>query len=118
MSDDREQFGGDDDLAVEACATETQTVRRCTKVLLLNDDYTRWSLSYTYWSIFFRMDREKGHSGHAACPYARHGVCGVFSKDVAETKVAQVNDHSRQPASIAVHPGRGVKQVGNQRWSG
>jgi ATP-dependent Clp protease adaptor protein ClpS len=23
------------------------------------------------------------------------GVCGVFSKDIAETKVAQVNEHSR-----------------------
>ena len=66
------------------------------KVVLLNDDYTPMEFVVEVLQRFFRMDR------HAATQVMLHvhtrgkGVCGVFPFEIAETKVAQVNDHSRK----------------------
>ena len=41
------------------------------------------------------------------------GVCGVFTREVAESKVAQVNEYSQaQPAPAAVHDGKGLSTHG------
>ena len=48
-----------------------------------------------YAAIIFSMPREKATQVMLHVHTRGMGVCGVFPKDVAETKVMQVNDHSR-----------------------
>ena len=44
---------------------------------------------------FFNMDREKATRVMLHVHTRGMGVCGIFTKDVAETKVSVVNDYSR-----------------------
>lgn len=66
------------------------------KVLLLNDDYTPMEFVVQVLERFFSMNREKATQIMLHVHTRGVGVCGVFSRDVAETKVAQVNDFSRE----------------------
>lgn len=65
------------------------------KVLLLNDDYTPMEFVVEVLESFFKMDREKATQIMLNVHTRGVGVCGVYTKDVAETKVAQVNEFSR-----------------------
>ena len=65
------------------------------KVLLINDDYTPMEFVVHVLETFFRMDREKATQIMLHVHTRGVGVCGVFTRDVAETKVTQVNDFSR-----------------------
>ncbi|HEB96912.1 MAG TPA: ATP-dependent Clp protease adapter ClpS [Sedimenticola thiotaurini] len=65
------------------------------KVLLLNDDYTPMEFVVQVLEIFFRMDREKATQVMLHVHTRGVGVCGVFTREIAETKVSQVNDFSR-----------------------
>lgn len=66
------------------------------KVVLLNDDYTPMEFVVDVLERFFGMDREKATRVMLAVHTQGKGVCGVYSRDVAETKAAQVNQYSRQ----------------------
>ncbi len=66
------------------------------KVVLLNDDYTPMDFVIHVLEHFFGMGREKATQVMLQVHTEGKGVCGVFSRDVAETKVAQVNDSSRE----------------------
>ncbi len=66
------------------------------QVVLLNDDYTPMEFVVDVLERFFAMDREKATRVMLAVHTQGKGVCGVFSRDVAETKAAQVNQYSRQ----------------------
>jgi len=46
--------------------------------------------------IFFGMSEEKATQVMLHVHTKGIGVCGVYSRDIAETKVRQVNDYSRQ----------------------
>ncbi len=65
------------------------------KVLLLNDDYTPMEFVVLVLETFFRMDREKATQIMLHVHTRGVGVCGVYTRDIAETKVSQVNDYSR-----------------------
>lgn len=65
------------------------------KVLLLNDDYTPMEFVVQVLEIFFTMNREKATQIMLHVHTRGVGVCGVYSRDIAETKVLQVNDYSR-----------------------
>ena len=65
------------------------------KVILLNDDYTPMEFVVQVLESFFRMDREKATQIMLHVHTRGVGVCGVYTKDVAETKVAQVNEYAR-----------------------
>jgi ATP-dependent Clp protease adaptor protein ClpS len=65
------------------------------KVMLLNDDYTPMEFVVQVLESFFRMDREKATRIMLHVHTRGVGVCGVFTREIAETKVAQVNDYSR-----------------------
>lgn len=66
------------------------------KVLLLNDDYTPMEFVVHVLEHFFHMNREQATQVMLHVHTRGMGVCGVFTKDVAETKVTQVNDCARE----------------------
>jgi ATP-dependent Clp protease adaptor protein ClpS len=85
----------DGDLAVEQARPKLKRPPLF-KVLLLNDDYTPMEFVVHVLEHFFGMNREKATQVMLHVHTRGMGVCGVFTKDVAETKVAQVNDHARE----------------------
>jgi ATP-dependent Clp protease adaptor protein ClpS len=66
------------------------------KVVLINDDYTPMDFVVDVLRVFFNMNVEKATQVMLKVHTEGKGVCGVFSKDVAESKAAQVNDYSRE----------------------
>lgn len=66
------------------------------KVILINDDYTPMDFVVEILRSFFNMNVEKATQIMLKVHTEGKGVCGVYSKDVAETKAAQVNDYSRE----------------------
>lgn len=66
------------------------------KVVLHNDDYTPMEFVVTLLGKLFAMPRAKATQVMLHVHTKGKGVCGVFTKDIAETKVAQVNEYSRQ----------------------
>jgi ATP-dependent Clp protease adaptor protein ClpS len=64
-------------------------------VLLLNDDYTPMDFVVDVLMRFFSMNLEKATQVMLHVHTRGRGVCGVFTRDVAESKVAQVNEYSR-----------------------
>jgi ATP-dependent Clp protease adaptor protein ClpS len=65
------------------------------KVILLNDDYTPMEFVVEVLESFFQLSREKATQVMLHVHTRGVGVCGVYTRDVAETKVSQVNDYSR-----------------------
>lgn len=66
------------------------------RVLMLNDDYTPMEFVVLVLQRFFRMDLEEATRVMLHVHQRGVGVCGVFSYEVAETKVSQVIDFARQ----------------------
>ncbi len=66
------------------------------KVLLLNDDYTPMDFVVEILQSYFHMSEEKATQIMLHVHTRGVGVCGVFTRDIAETKVAQVNEYSRE----------------------
>ena len=65
------------------------------KVLLLNDDYTPMEFVVHVLQDFFAMSNEKATEVMLHVHTRGVGVCGIFPRDIAETKVALVNQFSR-----------------------
>jgi ATP-dependent Clp protease adaptor protein ClpS len=66
------------------------------KVILLNDDFTPMDFVIEILMDFFAMSEEKATQVMLHVHTQGVGVCGTYSKDVAETKVYIVNDYSRE----------------------
>ena len=66
------------------------------KVLLLNDDYTPMEFVIHVLEKYFSKGREEATRIMLHVHQKGVGVCGVFTYEVAETKVTQVMDVSRQ----------------------
>lgn len=66
------------------------------KVLLLNDDYTPMDFVVVVLEHYFSMSRERATLVMLEVHRAGKGVCGVFPRDVATTKVEQVTAFARQ----------------------
>ncbi len=66
------------------------------KVLLLNDDYTPMDFVVYVLQKFFGMDNDKATQVMLHVHTRGVGVCGIFNRDIAETKVAMVNQFSRE----------------------
>ncbi len=65
------------------------------KVILLNDDYTPMDFVIEILMDFFAMSEQKATQVMLQIHTQGVGVCGTYSKDVAETKVYIVNEFSR-----------------------
>jgi ATP-dependent Clp protease adaptor protein ClpS len=90
----REQTSHEDGLALQEARPKLKKPPLY-KVIILNDDYTPMEFVVLVLETFFNMDREKATRIMLHVHTRGAGVCGVFTKDVAETKVSQVNDYSR-----------------------
>lgn len=66
------------------------------KVVLLNDDFTPMDFVVEILINYFDMSEEKATQVMLHVHTRGIGVCGVFSKDVAETKMHIVNKYSRE----------------------
>jgi ATP-dependent Clp protease adaptor protein ClpS len=66
------------------------------QVVLLNDDYTPMEFVVVVIQEFFNKDRETATQIMLKIHLDGKGVCGVFSKDVAATKVDQVTEAARK----------------------
>ncbi len=95
MSNSTHQGHTDDGLAVQEAKPKLKRPPLY-KVLLLNDDYTPMDFVVHILEQFFGMSQEKATQIMLEVHTRGVGVCGVYSRDVAETKVAQVNDYSRE----------------------
>ena len=80
-----------------ATRTRTRTKKPAPyKVLMLNDDYTPMEFVVLCLQRFFRMSLEDATRVMLHVHQKGVGLCGVFSYEVAETKVTQVTDFARQ----------------------
>jgi len=69
---------------------------RLYKVLLLNDDYTTMDFVVEVLQTIFGMDFERANQVMLKVHQEGSAVCGIYPKDLAETKVAQVAAFARQ----------------------
>lgn len=70
------------------------------KVVLLNDDYTPMDFVVDVLKQFFYLNEEMAVQVMLQVHIQGKGVCGVFTRDIAETKVALVNEY----AQVNQHP--------------
>ena len=66
------------------------------KVLMLNDDYTPMEFVVYVLERFFSKGSDEATKIMLHVHQRGVGICGVYSYEVAETKVAQVMDFSRK----------------------
>jgi ATP-dependent Clp protease adaptor protein ClpS len=66
------------------------------KVLLLNDDYTPMEFVIEVLEKFFHKDHTDATKIMLNVHNQGKGLCGVYPRDVAETKVALVNEYARR----------------------
>ena len=91
--DDRERRGG----VGVATKTKPKTQKPALyKVLLLNDDYTPMEFVVLTLQRFFRMGLEDATRVMLHVHQRGVGICGIFTYEVAETKVTQVMDFAKQ----------------------
>ena len=95
MSDKLTPSRFDDGLAIEEAKPKVKRPPMY-KVILLNDDYTPMEFVVHVLERFFGMNREKATQVMINVHTKGSGVCGVFTREIAETKVVQVNDYSRK----------------------
>jgi ATP-dependent Clp protease adaptor protein ClpS len=99
LGDDDRKRRGDQGSPGSAVITKTKTVTKrpsMYRVLLLNDDYTPMEFVVHVLERFFNKDRES--ATRIMLHVHQHGIgeCGVFTYEVAETKVTQVMDFARK----------------------
>ncbi|MGV6817272.1 MAG: ATP-dependent Clp protease adapter ClpS [Thiotrichales bacterium] len=92
---EKEHFDDDQGLVVEESKPELKEPRLF-NVILLNDDYTPMEFVVMVLETFFGKDRESATRIMLNVHTKGKGICGTFTRDVAETKTAQVNDFSRE----------------------
>jgi ATP-dependent Clp protease adaptor protein ClpS len=84
-----------DDTVLEAKRAKTKPPPMF-KVMILNDDYTPMDFVVIVLQKFFLLGREKAMQIMLKVHREGMGVCGVYSKDVAATKVDQVRSYAKQ----------------------
>ena len=91
--DDQRGTGMNEALAPEEVKIKPPPLYR---VVLLNDDYTPMEFVVEVLRKFFGMSVETATRVMLKVHTEGKGVCGVFPKEIAETKAHQVNDYARE----------------------
>ena len=85
----------DDEVAVTPDKLELQLPSQY-KVVLLNDDFTTMDFVVEVLEKFFSMSAEKAAQTMMVIHKEGKAVCGIYSRDIAETKAELVNQFSRE----------------------
>jgi ATP-dependent Clp protease adaptor protein ClpS len=93
---DFDPFNDNDDSLVVQNAKPKLKRPHLYKVILLNDDFTPMDFVIEILMDFFAMSEQKATMVMLQIHTQGIGVCGTYSKDVAETKVYIVNEYSRE----------------------
>lgn len=98
---------------LERAGTREQTTTqrpRLYRVLLLNDDYTPMDFVVEVLERYFHKSATEAQLIMLAVHHKGQGMAGVYTRDVAETKVAQVTAHARRagyPLRLVAEPEAG-----------
>ena len=90
-----QEHRGDEGLALKEAKPELKKPSMY-KVVLLNDDYTPMEFVVSLLEKLFGLDREKATRIMLQIHTHGKGVCGIFTYEIAETKVAQVSEYSQR----------------------
>lgn len=104
MSDKQLQHG--EDLALQEAKPKLQKPPMY-KVVLLNDDYTPMDFVVVVLQRFFQKNRDEATHIMLHVHQRGIGVCGVYTREVAETKVRQVmlfSSENRHPLQCTMEP--------------
>lgn len=69
---------------------------RMFRVVILNDDYTPMEFVVHVLEVFFSMNREQATRIMLKVHTEGRAICGVYTRDIAETKAEQINQYSRE----------------------
>lgn len=84
-----------DDLAI-APAQPTLQPPPMYRVIMLNDDYTPMDFVVEVLETYFAMTREQSTQTMLAVHQQGHAICGIYTRDIAETKAHQVSQYARE----------------------
>lgn len=82
-------------LAIETSKPKLKKPRMY-KVIINNDDFTPMEFVVHVLEQFFAMERVKATRVMMQVHNDGRGVCGIFTRDLAETKTLQVNEYSKK----------------------
>ena len=85
----------DDELAIQEAEPTTKRPPLY-KVILVNDDFTPMEFVVHILELFFSIDRENATRIMLEVHTNGKGICGLFTREIAETKVSLVNDYSQE----------------------
>jgi len=85
----------DPNLAVQEARPEVAEPKRY-MVILINDDFTPMEFVVLILREFFNLDEEAATRIMLNVHTKGKGVCGIYSKDIAETKVVMVNEFAKE----------------------
>lgn len=99
--DEPNRAPADDDVTGSGTATITEPKSRTKtpplyRVILMNDDFTPMDFVIHVLQKFFSKDITEATKIMLDIHHKGSGVCGTFTYEIAETKVYQVNQYSRQ----------------------
>lgn len=83
----------EDDVLLDTAVVTKEPIKY--KVIMLNDDYTPMAFVVEVLKYFFNFDETSAVSLMFQVHVKGRAMCGVFTKDVAETKVALVTNYAR-----------------------
>lgn len=86
---------GDGDIAVQESKPELKEPPLY-QVVMINDDYTPMEFVVEVLQMFFAKSREQATRIMLTVHTQGRAVCGVYTRDIAETKAMQVNRHARE----------------------
>jgi ATP-dependent Clp protease adaptor protein ClpS len=96
MSEDGDKPGDDNETGVVVRTKPKTKKPSLYKVLMLNDDYTPMEFVVHILETFFRKSREEATQVMLNVHQRGIGVCGVYTYEVAETKVTEVVECARR----------------------
>lgn len=97
LSKDRDEEGDDFGGGLLLEATKPKIKKPSLyKVMMMNDDYTPMEFVVHVLQAFFALDREKATRVMLQVHTDGKAVCGIYTKDIAETKAAQVVEYAQQ----------------------
>jgi len=95
MSDQQPGNDNDDTLLLEQTRPKLKKPPLF-KVVLLNDDYTPMEFVVHVLEAIFGHDRENATRIMLSVHKTGKGICGIYTRDIAETKVTAVNSYARE----------------------